>query len=261
MSRLDIEKDNRGVVYIRFARPEVYNAFDAQMIADVTQSIEENSDDKAVRVIVLAASGKLFCAGADIGWMQEQSRQTAEQNLADARRFAAMLAAAYRCPKPVVVRVQGHAFGAGVGLIAASDIAIAVTGIHLSISEAKFGIPAAVVGPYLIQALGTRQARRLALTSARISAEQAYELGLVHELTDMDDLDAAVERTVCELLNGGPTALREIKSLYAQLHGQPIDSGIQEMTARVMASARTTPEALEGFDAFLSKRAARWIPR
>jgi methylglutaconyl-CoA hydratase len=171
-----------------------------------------------------------------------------------------MLSRIESCPKPTLARVQGAALGGGVGLACACDIAIAAENASFAVSEAKFGILPAVIAPYLVNAVGLRQARRLALTAGRITAAQAQALGLVQQVVALEQIDAAVDATVAELLAGGPNAQREIKQLYAQLEVGPVNAGVRELTAQTISRVRGTDEAREGFDAFLAKRAARWIP-
>jgi methylglutaconyl-CoA hydratase len=243
------------------SRPAVFNAFDEAMIGELDAAFAQLADDPAVRVIVLAGAGKHFSAGADLQWMQRASAATREWNLDDARRFAAMLYRIECCPKPTLARVQGAALGGGVGLAAACDIAIAADDAAFSVSEAKFGILPAVIGPYVTNAVGRRQAKWLALTTARIDAARALAIGLVQQVTPPDGLDAAVDATVRELLAGGPDAQREIKQLFGRLEVGPITPEVRELTAQTISRVRGTAEAREGFDAFLDKRPANWSPR
>jgi methylglutaconyl-CoA hydratase len=216
--------------------------------------------DDAVRVIVLAGEGKHFSAGADLKWMQRASEASIEWNLGDARKFAGMLGRIDSCPKPVVARVQGAALGGGAGLVCACDIAIVAENASFAVSEAKFGIIPAVIGPYVVNAVGLRQARRLALTTTRIRAAEAERINLVHQVAALEELDAAVDATVTELLAGGPQAQREIKALFAQLEVGPVTDEVRELTAQTISRIRGSDEAREGFDAFLGKRPANWIP-
>jgi methylglutaconyl-CoA hydratase len=243
------------------SRPAVFNAFDEAMIGELDAAFARLVDDPAVRVIVLAGDGRHFSAGADLHWMERASNASQEWNLQDARRFAAMLARIESCPKPTVARVQGAALGGGVGLAAACDIAIAADNASFSVSEAKFGILPAVIGPYVTNAVGKRQARRLALTTERIAAPEALAMGLVQKVVALDQLDAAVDTTVTALLAGGPHAQREIKQLFAQLQVGPITPEVIELTAQTISRVRGSDEAREGFAAFLGKRPANWIPK
>lgn len=249
-----------GVAQITMARPAVFNAFDEIMIGELDEAFAQLADDASVRVIVLAGEGRHFSAGADLQWMQRASTASQAWNLADARRFAAMLARIESCPKPTVARIQGAALGGGVGLACACDFAIAADNASFAVSEAKFGILPAVIGPYVTNAVGKRQARRLALSTSRIGAAEALAIGLVQQVVPLDALDGAVDATLTELLAGGPNAQREIKQLFAQLEVGPITPEVRELTAQTISRVRGTDEAREGFAAFLAKRPAAWIP-
>ncbi|SKA70379.1 methylglutaconyl-CoA hydratase [Thiothrix eikelboomii] len=259
-STIKITNRAAGVAQITMARPKVFNAFDEAMVGELDEALSQLIADPAVRVIVLAGEGKHFSAGADLQWMQRASTATLEWNLADARRFAGLFSKLETCPKPTVARVNGAALGGGVGLLCACDLAIAADTASFAVSEAKFGIIPAVIGPYVTNAVGKRQARRLALTTTRIQADEALRIGLVHQVTRLEDLDAAVDATVTELLAGGPQAQREIKELFAQLAVGPITDEVRDLTARTISRIRGTDEAREGFAAFLAKRPAKWIP-
>ncbi len=250
-----------GVVQVTMSRPEVFNAFDEAMIGELDAVFGQLSEDAAVRVIVLAGAGKHFSAGADLQWMQRASVAAREWNLEDARRFAAMLHRIDDCPKPTIARVHGAALGGGVGLACVCDIAIASEEASFSISEAKFGILPAVIGPYLINAVGRRQARRLALTATRIGCAQAQAIGLVHRVVPAGQIDSAIDDCVAELLAGGPAAQREIKQLFGALAVGPVTGEVRELTAQTISRVRGTEEAREGFAAFLAKRPANWILR
>jgi methylglutaconyl-CoA hydratase len=258
MGSLRISIRAPGVAQVTMARPAVFNAFDEAMIGELDAAFAQLEADTAVRVIVLAGEGKHFSAGADLQWMQRASEASLEWNVPDARRFAGMLARIERCPKPTVARVQGAALGGGVGLACVCDIAVAAANASFSVSEAKFGILPSVIGPYVTNAVGKRQARRLALTAERIGAEEALSLGLVTKVVALEDLDAAVDEVVGQLLAGGPQAQREIKTLFAQLQVAPVSDATVELTAQTIARVRGTDEAREGFAAFLGKRAAAW---
>jgi methylglutaconyl-CoA hydratase len=261
LQTLTVSRRAAGVAQVMMSRPAVFNAFDEAMIAELDTVFTQLADDASVRVIVLAGDGKHFSAGADLQWMQRASTASREWNLADARRFAGMLARIENCPKPTVARVQGAALGGGVGLVCACDIAIATENASFAVSEAKFGILPAVIGPYVVNAVGKRQARRLALATTRITAAEALTIGLVQQVVAADALDAAIDATVTELLAGGPHAQREIKQLFAQLEVGPITAEVRELTAQTISRVRGTEEAREGFAAFLDKRPANWIPQ
>lgn len=258
---LSVTTRQPGVAQVIMNRPAVFNAFDEAMIAELDAAFAALESDASVRVIVLAGEGKHFSAGADLQWMQRASAASLEWNLADARKFAGMLARIEACAKPTIARVQGAALGGGVGLAAACDIAVAADNASFSVSEAKFGILPSVIGPYVTNAVGKRHARRLALTATRIGAAEALAMGLVQQVTTLDALDAAVDATVTELLVCGQQAQAEIKQLFAQLAVGPITSEVRELTAQTISRVRGTPEAKEGFAAFLGKRPANWIPQ
>jgi methylglutaconyl-CoA hydratase len=260
-SRLAVRPRAAGVAQVTMTRPAVFNAFDEGMIAELDAAFAQLGDDGDVRVIVLAGEGRHFSAGADLQWMRRASAASRESNLEDARRFAAMLARIEGCPKPTVARVQGSALGGGVGLVCACDLAIASDDAGFAVSEARFGILPAAIGPYVVNAVGRRQAKRLALTGARIDAAEALTIGLVQRVVPADSLDAALDATVTDLLAGGPNAHGEIKRLFAQLEVGPITPEVRELTAQTISRVRSTEEAREGFAAFLGKRKAGWIPQ
>jgi methylglutaconyl-CoA hydratase len=261
MSALQLTQRMPGVAQVTMSRPEVFNAFDEAMIAELDAAFASLAEDRAVRMIVLAGAGKHFSAGADLQWMQRASQASLDWNLDDARRFAAMLARIDACPKPTVARIHGAALGGGVGLACACDIAIAADDASFAVSEARFGILPAVIGPYLTNAVGRRQARRLALSATRIAAAQAGAIGLVHQVVPAGQLDAAVDAVAAELLACGPNAQREIKALLAQIEVGPITAELRELTAQTIARVRGSGEAREGFAAFLAKRPPGWTTR
>lgn len=250
-----------GVAQVTMSRPAVFNAFDELMIGEIDAAFDALCADASVRVIVLAGAGRHFSAGADLQWMQRAAQASAEWNLQDARRFAAMLHRIASAPKPVVARVQGVALGGGVGLTCACDIAIAADNASFSVSEAKFGILPAVIGPYVTNAVGKRQAQRLALSATRIGAVEALSIGMVQQVVALDALDAAVDNTLQELLAASPNAQCEIKILFSQMEVGPISAEVRELTAQTICRVRGTEDAREGFSAFLTKRPASWIPQ
>ncbi|HRD95720.1 MAG TPA: enoyl-CoA hydratase-related protein [Rubrivivax sp.] len=258
MDTLRISIRSPGVAQVTMARPAVFNAFDEAMIGELDAAFAQLVADDQIRVIVLAGEGRHFSAGADLHWMQRASQASPEWNLQDARRFAAMLARIDACPKPTVARIQGAALGGGVGLVCACDIAVASSDASFAVSEARFGILPSVIAPYLTNAVGKRQARRLALTAERIAAAEAKTLGLVHSLVPSDELDATVDKTVAALRAGGPQAHAEIKLLLARLTVGPVTPEVIELTAQTISRVRGTAEAREGFAAFLAKRPAPW---
>lgn len=257
-STLHLSERAPGVAQIGMARPAVFNAFDELMIGELDAAFAMLCAESTVRVIVLAGEGRHFSAGADLQWMQRAAQATAEWNLQDARRFAGMLHRIASAPKPVVARIQGAALGGGVGLACACDMAIAADNATFSVSEARFGILPAVIGPYLTNAVGKRQAQRLALTTTRIGAADALAMGLVQQVVPIEALDTTVDGATTELLSGSPNAQREIKHLFAQFEVGPVSADVRELTAQTISRVRGTAEAREGFAAFLEKRPAYW---
>ncbi|WP_310625468.1 enoyl-CoA hydratase-related protein [Limnohabitans sp.] len=241
------------------SRPQVFNAFDEHMIADLDAAFTHLSQDPQVRVIVLAGEGKHFSGGADLQWVQRASEATQDWNLSDARRFSEMLHRIATCPKPTVARVQGAALGGGVGLICACGMAVAADNASFAVSEAKFGILPSVIGTYLVNAVGKRQARYLALPTTRIDANSALRMGMVQRVAPLEALDTEVNRVVTDLVVGGPQAHIEIKHLMDQLSVALVSDQMRELTASTIARVRGSDEAREGFAAFLAKRPATWI--
>jgi methylglutaconyl-CoA hydratase len=257
---IDMSVSRTGVARITMARPDVYNAFDETMIAEIDSAFERLGADDSVRVILLAGEGRHFSAGADLDWMKRASEASVAWNLEDARKLAAMLRRIDTCPKPTVARIQGAALGGGVGLACACDIAIAADNASFAVSEAKFGILPATIGPYVINSIGKRHARRLALTATRIRAAEALAIGLVQQVVGVDELDAAVEATVDDLLACGPAAQREIKEYFAAMEIGPVTDEVIERSAQTISRVRASEEAREGFAAFFGKRDPAWKP-
>ncbi|WP_430420451.1 enoyl-CoA hydratase-related protein [Methylibium petroleiphilum] len=258
MNTLSIDVTSSGVARVEMARPQVFNAFDEAMIGELDAAYARLAADPQVRVIVLAGQGKAFSAGADLAWMQRASAGTPAWNLDDARRFAAMLDRVAACPQPTIARVHGVALGGGVGLVCACDLAVASEDAKFAVSEARFGILPSVIGPYLTNAVGKRQAKRLALTATRIGAAEARELGLVQQVVAPDALDAAVDALAAELLQNGPCAQAEIKALFGRLEVGAITAEVRELTAQTISRVRLGNEAREGFAAFFAKRPPPW---
>jgi methylglutaconyl-CoA hydratase len=229
------------------------------MIAELDQAFESLGANPQVRAIVLSGEGKAFSAGADLQWMKRASVASHADNLEDARRFAGMLARVAACSKPTIAQVHGVALGGGVGLICACDLAVASSDAKFAVSEARFGILPSVIGPYLVNAVGKRQAVRLALTAERIGAQEALAIGLVQRVVATDALGGAVEAWFQDIGQNGPQALTQVKALYSQFEMGPITQDVRELTARTIADIRRTPEAREGFDAFMGKRKAAWV--
>jgi methylglutaconyl-CoA hydratase len=254
---LEITRDEK-VATIWMNRPDRHNAFNAQVIAELTQAFQSLGADDSARIIVLAGRGKSFSAGADLNWMKAAGAASFDDNLADARKLAAMLRRLADMPKPTVARVHGAALGGGMGLAAACDICVAATAASFATSEVRFGLIPSAIGPYVLRAIGARQASRYFLTAERISADRAVKIGLAHEAVEAEDLDRAVASFAEALLAGGPQAQAAAKVLIRDLAGRSIDDSLAEETARRIAALRGGGEAWEGLSAFLDKRPPRW---
>ena len=248
-----------GVATLWMNRPEVHNAFNAQLIADLSAACRALDADPSVRVVVLAGRGKSFSAGADLNWMKAAGEAGEAENFADAMKLAGMLRTLAEMSKPTIARVHGAALGGGMGLASACDICIAGERALFATSEVKFGIIPSAISPYVIRAIGERQAYRYFQTAERIDARRAAELGLAHEAVASDALDAKVKEVVDALLLGGPKSQSAAKELIRAVANRPLSDAVVEDTARRIASLRVTPEAREGLDAFLSKRPAAWV--
>jgi methylglutaconyl-CoA hydratase len=242
-------------------RPDVHNAFNAQLIADLTAACRQLDADDTVRVVVLAGRGKSFSAGADLNWMKAAGAASEADNFADAMKLAGMLRTLAELDKPTIARVHGAALGGGMGLASACDMCVAGDRAVFATSEVKFGIIPAAISPYVIRAIGERQAYRYFQTAERIDAARALALGLAHEVVASEVLDAKVAEIVEALLLGGPKAQAAAKRLIRAVGNRPLSDAVVEDTARRIAQLRATPEAREGLSAFLDKRPAQWVPR
>jgi methylglutaconyl-CoA hydratase len=242
-------------------RPEKHNAFDDALIAELTESLRSLEAEDAVRVVVLSAAGASFSAGADLNWMRRMAGYSMEDNRRDAMALGALMRTLNNLRKPTVARVQGPAYGGGVGLVACCDIAIASQAASFSLSEAKLGLIPAVISPYVVAAIGERPARRFFLTGERFDASEAWRLGLLHDLAvDDEDLDEKVGQAVDALIACGPAAQREAKELIRAVANRPLTSELIQDTAERIARIRSSPEGREGVSAFLEKRKPSWIP-
>jgi methylglutaconyl-CoA hydratase len=244
---------------ITLNRPDVRNAFNDDVISELTQAFKDMGSRPDVRCIVLAAEGSAFCAGADLNWMRRMADYSYDENLADAGKLAQMLHTIAVCPKPTVARVQGDAYAGGTGLIAACDIAVAVDAAQFCISEVKIGLIPATISPYLIRAMGVRAAQRYWLTAERFSASTAKQMGLVSEVATPDGLDAALDKICSALCLASPEAVRITKKLIDSVVEKPITHELIAHTVKEIAVARTTTHGREGVQAFLQKRLPSWI--
>ncbi|CAB3674331.1 enoyl-CoA hydratase/isomerase family protein [Trinickia soli] len=246
------------VATVTLNRPDVRNAFNETTIAELTDAFRQLDTREDVRAIVLAANGPAFCAGADLNWMKKMAGFSDEENRVDARRLADMLSAIYRVSKPVVARVSGDAYAGGVGLVAASDIVVAVDTARFCLSEARLGLIAATIAPYVIRALGERASRRYFTTAEPFDCATALRLGLVHEVVAADALDSTIARIASALCVNGPQAVRESKRLVQDVAGRALDEALIDDTARRIARIRASGEGREGVASFLEKRAPSW---
>jgi methylglutaconyl-CoA hydratase len=257
MTTLDITRAG-PVARVFLNRPELRNAFNSDVIAELTAAFSDLGADDSVRAIVLGGHGKAFCAGGDLHWMRAMADYSWEQNRDDAQALADMLWTIYRCPKPVIGRLQGDCYAGGVGLAAVCDVLVAAEGMHFCLSEARVGLLPGTIGPYVIRALGEQASRRYFISAERFSAGQAQRLGFVHVLATIDTLDAQVDALVDGLLANGPAAVKASKQLVQDLAGQPITQALREDTARRIADIRASTEGREGVSAFLQKRDPAW---
>ena len=258
---LGVTRTGEGVATVTMNRPDVHNAFDDALIAELTAALAELDADATVRVVVLAAAGRSFSAGADLQWMKRMAQFSDDDNLRDARALAGLMQTLDRMAKPTIARVQGAAFGGGVGLVACCDMAVAAREAVFCLSEVRLGLMPAVISPYVVQAIGARAARRYFLTAERFDAPEALRLGLINGVVDVADLDEAVASLVKPLLAGGPAAIAAAKSLIGAVANRPIGEGVIDDTAHRIARQRASEEGREGIAAFLGKRPAAWIAR
>lgn len=253
-----IEREGK-VLCVTLARPQVHDAFDDAAIRDLTRAFRDAANDDDARVVLVRSTGKSFCAGADLEWMKRLGAASRQDNVADAGLLEDMFRAVATCPKPVVARVQGAAFGGGAGLVAACDLAIGSTDAKLGFTEVRLGILPAVISPYVIRKTGPGVAQALFLTGEIISAQRAVEVGLLHRVVPAIDLDGAVDAAVFNLLSGSTQAHAGVKRLMAGVEGRFLDDA-RAITTQAIAEARSSADGQEGLAAFLEKRKPRWAP-
>ncbi len=258
MSALQITQTG-AVACITLSRPDVRNAFNDEVIAELTQAFTVLGQAAEVRCIVLAATGPAFCAGADLNWMRRMADYTRDENLADAGVLAEMLRAIYECPKPTIARIQGDVYAGGMGLVAACDMAVSVDTANFCLSEVKLGLIPATISPYVIRAMGTRAAHRYFLTAERFDAKEAHRIGFVHEVVSADQLDAKVTELTSALTSASPNAVRSCKNLLQDVAGREIDAPLIGRTVEGIADIRTSREGREGVQSFLQKRKPFWL--
>ncbi len=259
MNTLEIRRPTPHTAEVWLNRPEVRNAFNDGVIAELTQAFRRLGADPDLRCITLGGRGKAFCAGADLNWMKAMAGYDWEGNRADAQALADMLFAIYSCPVPVVARVHGDCYAGGVGLAAVCDVLVATEGIQFCLSEARLGLLPATISPYVVRALGEQASRRYFITAERFSAQEAHRLGFVHECVAPEALDATVESIVHTLVHNGPAAVKACKRLVQDLAGRPITDELRADTARRIADIRVSDEGKAGIRSFLEKTAAPWL--
>lgn len=248
-----------AVATLAFNRAELHNAVDERTIAEFRARLAEVAADPAVRVLVVAGNGKSFCAGADLNWMKRTAGYDEDQNYREALEFAELLAGLDTLPKPTIARVHGPAYGGGVGIVAACDIAIGTPQAAFMFSEVRLGLVPAMISPYAVAAIGERHARRYMLSAERIDAAQALRMGLLHEVCEPAELDARIGKLTEQLLRAGPEAMARSKTLVSRVAHAPVDAELKEYTARTIAAVRAGGEGREGVAAFLEKRAPAWV--
>ncbi len=255
---LDLRRPSPFVAEVYLNRPDVRNAFNDSVIAELSDAFKTLADDAQLRAIVLGGHGKAFCAGADLNWMKQMAGYSWEQNRADAERLAEMLFAMWSCPVPVVGRIHGDCYAGGVGLASVCDILVAARGMQFCLSEARLGLLPATISPYVIRALGEQASRRYFTTAERFDADTAHRLGFVHEVVEADAIDAKVNEIVATLAANGPAALRACKLLVKDIASRPITQELRADTARRIADIRASDEGREGVAGFLGKREPSW---
>ncbi|GAC05347.1 enoyl-CoA hydratase/isomerase family protein [Paraglaciecola chathamensis] len=252
------EVDERGVATVTLNRPEVHNAFDDVLINSLTQTFTRLGADDSIRAVILASKGKSFCAGADLNWMKRMAGYSYEQNLNDANALANMLHTLNTLPKPTIARVQGAAFGGAVGLVACCDMAIGSKMSKFCLSEVKLGLIPATISPYVIQAIGERNARRYFTTAEVFSSRRARRIGLLSESVTEEELDITIESLLEHILKNGPNAVTAAKQLIADVANRVPDDALRNMTSERIANTRVSSEGQEGLGAFLQKRRPNW---
>lgn len=250
---------NNGIATVTLNRPEKYNAFDDAIIEQMTQAFEGIDADDSIRVMVLAANGKHFSAGADLAWMKRMATYSYDENLSDARGLAKMLSTLNYLSKPTIARVQGAAFGGAVGLVSCCDIAMATPSASFCLSEVKIGLTPATISPYVVAAIGQRAARRYFVTAEQFNAEQAFKLGLVSEIIDDDELDARIEKLAETIKKNSPTAVIAAKKLAMDIGNSKMSEHLIEDTCERIADIRVSKNGQEGLSAFLEKRPPSWL--
>lgn len=247
------------VATVTLNRPEVRNAFNDEMISELTAVFDQLGKDDEVRVIVLAAAGKAFCAGADLNWMRAMADYDYDENLADADKLAQMLKTIYECPKPTIAAIQGDVYAGGIGLVAVCDIAIATRMANFCLSEVRLGLAPATISPYVIRALGARASQRYFLSAEVFDAKKARQLGFIHERVSEDMLADSVDQLCAKIVNNSPDAIKTCKRLLHDIAGETIDDKLVANTVKEIADIRSSEQGREGVQAFLQKRKPDWL--
>ena len=259
MDKVITDIDDHGVAQVRLNNPDKHNAFDDEIIGELTEAFVAIVDNSNVRVMVLGSEGKSFSAGADLEWMKRMASYSYDENLRDASALALMLKTLNEIPQPTIARVHGAAFGGAVGLISCCDMAVAASAASFSLSEVKIGLVPATISPYVIAAIGQRAARRYFVTAERFDAHRALQLGLVNEVVDAEQLDQEIDRLINTLLANGPEAVTGAKQLVFDVAGKPIDQQLIDATCETIAAIRVSEQGQEGLQAFLERRKPQLI--
>jgi methylglutaconyl-CoA hydratase len=259
MDKVITQIDSRGVAQVSLNKPDKHNAFDDQMIIELSNAFNSLAANTNVRIMLLKSEGKSFSAGADLDWMKRMASYSYQQNLNDARALAAMLKALHQMPIPTIARVQGAAFGGAIGLISCCDIAVASSKASFALSEVKIGLVPSTISPYVIAAIGERHAKRYFMTAERFDTNTALQISLVHEAVEEQFLDDKVEQLITAILSNGPEAVVAAKQLVFAVSGKAIDSSLIEHTCEVIAGIRVSAQGQEGLSAFLDKRKPHWL--
>ena len=259
MDKVITDIDDHGVAQVRLNNPDKHNAFDDEIIGELSEAFVAIVDNSNVRVMVLGSEGKSFSAGADLEWMKRMASYSYDENLRDASALALMLKTLNEIPQPTIARVQGAAFGGAVGLVSCCDMAVAASAASFSLSEVKIGLVPATISPYVIAAIGQRAARRYFVTAERFDAHRALQLGLVNEVVDAEQLDQEIDRLINTLLANGPEAVTGAKQLVFDVAGKPIDQQLIDATCETIAAIRVSEQGQEGLQAFLERRKPQWI--
>lgn len=259
MNHLIVERQSH-TAHVWLNRPDVRNAFNEDVIRELTEVFSQMNQDTSLRAVVLGGQGKAFCAGADLAWMQKMAHYTWEQNRQDAQALADMLWTIYSCPVPLIGRIHGDCYAGGVGLAAVCDVLVAVDAVTFCLSEAKLGLLPATIGPYVVRAMGEQAARRYMVTAERFSAAQAQALGFVHEVVPVSEIDTKVQDILAAIVANGPQATRACKKLVRDLGTKPaLSTELRADTAARIADIRASTEGREGIQSFIDKRSPSWI--